>query len=135
RLTDFLRKRNSDTLPRSSYSPGVFSADMHEYLPSFIAEALHDVLGRIAQKKKGFLTDEALLLGLESRTSSPVRILRDPETFEHPQMPGLYPCGEGAGYAGGITSSAIDGINCAEKILNLRFTSAKRKKPQQNIVI
>ena len=135
RLTDFLRQRISDTLPRSSYSPGVFSADMHEYLPRFIAEALRDVLGRIAQKKKGFLTDEALLLGLESRTSSPVRILRNPETFEHPQMPGLYPCGEGAGYAGGITSSAIDGINCAEKILNLRFTSAKRTKPQQNIVI
>ncbi|MBD5396777.1 FAD-binding protein [bacterium] len=120
RLTDFLKERTSASLPRSSYSPGVFSADMREYLPGFIAEALHDVLGRISQKKKGFLTQEALLLGLESRTSSPVRILRHEENLQHPQMAGLYPCGEGAGYAGGITSSALDGLNCAESYLRDR---------------
>lgn len=117
RLTDFLKKRSSATLPRSSYPPGIFSAPMDEYLPRFISEALRGALNRIVQKKRGFLTQEAILLGLESRTSAPVRILRDPETLQHPDLPGLYPCGEGAGYAGGITSSAIDGINCAEKIL------------------
>lgn len=117
RLTDFLARRTSTGLPACSYAPGVFSADMDEYLPPFIARALREVLDRIARKKRGFLTEEAVLLGLESRTSAPVRIVRDPDTLEHPCMPGLYPCGEGAGYAGGITSSAIDGINCAEKIL------------------
>ncbi|MCM1531329.1 MAG: FAD-dependent monooxygenase [Bacteroides sp.] len=117
RLPDFLNRKTSSTLPRSSYPPGVFTADMGQYLPGFIAEALREAWERIARKKRGFLTQEAILLGLESRTSSPVRIVRDAETLEHPDMPGLYPCGEGAGYAGGITSSAIDGINCAERII------------------
>lgn len=127
RLTDFLSKKNSNTLPRSSYAPGVFSARIDDYLPHFIAEALRDALRAVVQKRRGFLTQEAILLGLESRTSSPVRIVRDPETMQHPDMPGLYPCGEGAGYAGGITSSAIDGINCAGKIVeNAGITSKKQ---------
>lgn len=117
RLVDFLAQKTSSDLPEVSYAPGVFCADMHKYLPPFVSESLRRVLGVIAQKKRGFLTGEAVLLGLESRTSAPVRILREPDTWEHPTMPGLYPCGEGAGYAGGITSSAIDGINCAEKII------------------
>ena len=131
RLTDFLKHKNSASLPRSSYSPGIFAADMHQYLPAYIAQALRDVLGKITKKKPAFLTEQAILLGLESRTSSPVRILRNPETLEHPQMPGLYPCGEGAGYAGGITSSAIDGINCAEKILQNAAIIAKNQNKHE----
>ncbi len=117
RLTDFMKGKLSRDLPRTSYAPGVFEAPMDAYLPAFISEALREGFRQAGQKKPAFLSEEAVLLGLESRTSSPVRIPRNPETLEYEGMPGLYPCGEGAGYAGGITSSAIDGINCAERIL------------------
>lgn len=117
RLTDFMNGNPSVNLPKSSYPPGIFPAAMDDYLPGFIAQALREGFRQTIAKKPAFLTREAILLGLESRTSTPVRIPRDPQTWEHVRMPGLYPCGEGAGYAGGITSSAIDGINCAEKIL------------------
>lgn len=117
RMTDFLEGRLSRDLPRSSYLRGIYSYDMNQLLPSFIARGLREGMKQVVARKRGFYTREAVLLGLESRTSSPVRIVRDPETLEHPDVKGLYPCGEGAGYAGGITSSAIDGINCAEKIL------------------
>ena len=117
RLTDFMEGRLSASLPRSSYPMGVYPTLMEQLLPPFISQALHGAFRRVSAKKRAFLTEEAVLLGLESRTSSPVRIPRMAETGEHPQVPGLYPCGEGSGYAGGITSSAIDGLNCAEKIL------------------
>ncbi|MDE7071759.1 MAG: hypothetical protein K2O66_00150, partial [Bacteroidales bacterium] len=117
RLTDFMNGNPSVNLPKSSYPPGIFPAAMDDYLPGFITQALREGFRQTIAKKPAFLTREAILLGLESRTSTPVRIPRDPQTWEHVRMPGLYPCGEGAGYAGGITSSAIDGINCAEKIL------------------
>lgn len=117
RMTDFVSGRSSADLPRTSYSRGIFSAPMGELLPAYVADSLRFAFEAVERKKKGFLTREAILLGLESRTSSPVRIPRDPGRLEHPQVAGLYPCGEGAGYAGGITSSAIDGLNCAERIL------------------
>lgn len=117
RLTDFMEGRLSASLPRSSYPMGIYPARMDQLLPSFIADALRGAFVQVSKKKKSFLTEEAVLLGLESRTSSPVRIPRLADSGEHPQVPGLYPCGEGSGYAGGITSSAIDGLNCAEKIL------------------
>lgn len=117
RLDDFLRGRSSSDLPRTSYSQGIYPADMQAILPAFIAGALHEGLKKVTAKKPYFLSHEAILLGLESRTSSPIRIPRENGSFEHPDVKGLYPCGEGAGYAGGITSSAIDGMNCAEKIL------------------
>lgn len=117
RLTDFMKGKQSQDLPQTSYAPGVFEAPMDACLPDFIAEALREGFRQTGVRKPAFMSGEAVLLGLESRTSSPVRIPRDSETLEYEGMPGLYPCGEGAGYAGGITSSAIDGINCAEKIL------------------
>lgn len=117
RMTDFVEGRVSRDLPRSSYIRGIYSADMGSLLPGFIASRLRQGMRQVCSRKPMFYTREAILLGLESRTSSPVRIVRDAQSLEHPDVPGLYPCGEGAGYAGGITSSAIDGINCAEKIL------------------
>ncbi len=117
RITDFVNGKLSRDLPKTSYAPGIFAASMDAYLPDFIAEALREGFRQAGKRKPAFISGEAILLGLESRTSSPVRIPRDPETLEYEGMSGLYPCGEGAGYAGGITSSAIDGINCAEKIL------------------
>lgn len=117
RMTDFVAGKISSSLPAASYSRGVFPAPMEELLPGYAAKALKQAFCEVERKKKGFLSREAVLLGLESRTSSPVRIPRDPESWQHPQVPGLYPCGEGAGYAGGITSSAIDGLNCAERVL------------------
>ena len=117
RMMDFCRRIPSANLPKSSYHPGVENAPLHELLPEHVSLRLKYAFPEIGNKKMhGYYTNDALLLGVESRTSSPVRIPRDPETLEHPQLPGLYPCGEGAGYAGGIVSSALDGINCAAKI-------------------
>ncbi len=114
RMMDFCRGEVSSTLPATSYHPGVISAPLHELLPEHVAMRLRKAFPMVGGKMiKGYYTNDALLLGVESRTSSPVRIPRNPETLEHEQVPGLYPCGEGAGYAGGIVSSAIDGINCA----------------------
>lgn len=116
RLADFLRRRESRALPRSGYLGQTVEYPLHELLPSFVADALADGFRQFDRKMHGFVCDEALLLAVESRTSSPVRIPRDKETLQHVQLQGLYPCGEGAGYAGGIVSSALDGIRCVEKI-------------------
>lgn len=117
RLVDFLSGSRSPSLPKTSYHPGVVSSVMNEWMPPVICRSLQAGLLDFGKKMKGFLTDEALLLGVESRTSSPVRIPRDAETCQHPQVAGLYPCGEGAGYAGGIISAAIDGENIAKAII------------------
>ena len=114
RMEDFCLGRVSKKMPDTSYFPGVISAPLHEILPSFVATRLQKVFPRV--RMKGYYTNAALLLGVESRTSSPVRIPRDPESLEYVSMAGLYPCGEGAGYSGGIVSSALDGIRCAEAI-------------------
>jgi uncharacterized protein len=116
RLADFVARKSSVDLPSTSYHPGIAASDMHSWLPSFISSKLREGFKKIDMKAFGFLTNEAKIVGVESRTSSPVRIPRDPETFEHVKMKGLYPCGEGAGYAGGIVSSAIDGEQCANKV-------------------
>lgn len=115
-IADFVAKRTSNKLPETSYNPGIVSSDINKWLPKSISQRLIDGLKQFDKKMKGFISKEAILLGVESRTSSPVRIPRDNETLEHVQIKKLYPCGEGAGYAGGIVSSAIDGIRCAEMI-------------------
>ncbi|RZA03952.1 MAG: FAD-binding protein [Sphingobacteriaceae bacterium] len=113
RMIDFVESRLSNDLPKNSYLPGVKSVQLSEVLPGWIAERLRKALPVFGKKMKGYYTNEAILVGVESRTSSPIKIPRDRETFMHPQLKGLFPCGEGAGYAGGIISAAIDGINCA----------------------
>jgi uncharacterized FAD-dependent dehydrogenase len=115
RLTDFVERRFSGSLPSSSYFPGVISSPLHEWLPSLLREALIEGFQHFGRIMKGYYTHEAIILGVESRTSSPLRIPRDENTWQHPQVRGLFPAGEGAGYAGGIVSSAIDGMNCAER--------------------
>lgn len=117
RMMDFCRRIPSAGLPATSYHPGAVAAPLHELLPEHISLRLKYAFPEIGNRKmKGYYTNEALLLGVESRTSSPVRIPRDPDTLEHTQIKGLYPCGEGAGYSGGIVSSALDGINCAIRV-------------------
>lgn len=116
RMTDFCKSKISSSLPSSSYIPGLRSLPIHFLLPPFIATRLQEGLRRFGRKSKGFLTHEATLIGLESRTSSPLRIPRDTTSLTHISVPGLYPCGEGAGYAGGIVSAAIDGMRCAEAV-------------------
>ena len=116
RLRDFVEGRKSSTLPACSYLPGVRSSSMHDWLPEHIGRRLQQGFRDFDRKYRGFLTNEAVILGVESRSSSAVRIPRDPETLQSISTPHLYPCGEGAGYAGGITSSALDGINAALKI-------------------
>lgn len=113
RMVDFCEEQMSEDLPETSYRPGVVSAPLYELLPECVASRLQKAFPLINNKMRGYYTEDALLLGVESRTSSPVRIVRDAETCQCPQVPGLFPCGEGAGYSGGIVSSAIDGINCA----------------------
>ena len=115
RMKDFCRGIVSKDLPKTSYHPGAISAPLHELLPEHVSRRLRRAFPQVDRQMHGYYTNDALLLGVESRTSSPVRLPRDPETLEHLDLPGLYPCGEGAGYAGGIVSSALDGINCAEK--------------------
>lgn len=113
RMVDFCEEQMSEDLPETSYRPGVVSAPLYELLPECVASRLQKAFPLINNKMRGYYTEDALLLGVESRTSSSVRIVRDAETCQCPQVPGLFPCGEGAGYSGGIVSSAIDGINCA----------------------
>ncbi len=113
RMVDFCEEQMSEDLPETSYRPGVVSAPLYELLPECVASRLQKAFPLINNKMRGYYTEDALLLGVESRTSSPVRIVRDAETCQCPQVPGIFPCGEGAGYSGGIVSSAIDGINCA----------------------
>ena len=125
RLLDFVKGRLSADLPSNSYSPGLVASPLHFWLPSFICKRLQKGFLDFDRKMKGFLTNEALIVGVESRTSSPVRIPRNAETLQHVAISGLFPCGEGAGYAGGITSSAIDGEKCAEKVAEYNFILSK----------
>ena len=113
RVGDFLRDKTSESLPDSSYLPGITSVNLHELFPPFIARRLQGGLREFHRKMKGFAGDDALLVAPETRTSSPVRIPRDPKVLSHPEVSNLYPCGEGAGYAGGIVSAAMDGERCA----------------------
>lgn len=116
RVTDFLKNKTSSILPSCSYKLGVVSSPLHEWLPDFMKNSIKEALLRINKKMKGFISNEALLVGIESRTSSPIRIPRNPETGYHVSITNLYPAGEGSGYSGGIVSSAVDGINIADKI-------------------
>lgn len=118
RIADFVHRRTSQSLPKSSYNPGLVSSDLHKWLPEDIGGRLHYALKSFDKRMKGYVTNEALMVGVESRTSSPIRIPRHPDSFEHVQVKGLFPCGEGAGYAGGIVSSALDGLLCAEALVN-----------------
>ncbi len=114
RMADFVNGRLSYDLPDSSYAPGLVSSPLHFWMPKFITTRLAEGFHRFGKVSHGFLTNDAVLIGVESRTSAPVRILRDGETLQHVRLRGLFPCGEGAGYAGGIVSAAIDGERCAE---------------------
>ncbi|MFH1991744.1 MAG: FAD-dependent oxidoreductase [Pseudomonadota bacterium] len=116
RMVDFTQGHLSKDLPPSSYRPGTASSAMHQWLPEHIGKRLQQGLLSFDQKMRGYLTNEAVLIGVESRTSSPVRIPRQAGTFQHIQIENLFPCGEGAGYAGGIVSSAVDGERCAEAV-------------------
>ena len=116
-LTDFLKGKASGVLPRTSYKPGVVSSRIDQWLPEVIYRRLCLGIKQFGRKSSGFITEKALLLGVETRTSAPVRIPRDKELLVHPEIAGLYPCGEGAGYAGGIVSAAMDGEKCAENII------------------
>ncbi len=116
RMTDFVHGKISADLPSSSYAPGVLSSPLHFWMPEFITRRLRQGFLHFGQISHGFLTREALMIGVETRTSSPVRIPRDNESLNHIGLEGLYPCGEGAGYAGGIVSAAIDGERCAEAL-------------------
>ena len=116
RLADFVAGDNSGSLPKVSYFPGVTSSPLHNWLPKAIGRRLRDGIRLFGQVMNGFVTNDAVVLAVESRTSSPVRIPRDPEKLHHIRITGLYPCGEGSGYAGGIVSSAVDGIRAAEAI-------------------
>lgn len=113
RLQDFVNKKTSSEIPDNSYLPGTVSRNLHDILPDFIASRLKEGFKTFGSKLKGYLTNEAVLLATESRTSSPVRIPRHRDTLQHTEIEGLIPCGEGAGYAGGIVSAAMDGENCA----------------------
>jgi uncharacterized FAD-dependent dehydrogenase len=116
RMSDFVFRRTSADLPESSYTGGLTISPLDVWLPAFISSRLREGLRHFGRSSNGFLSNEALLIGVETRTSSPVRILRDKDTYQHVTLPGLFPCGEGAGYAGGIVSAAVDGERCAEAV-------------------
>ena len=116
RLVDFLAGRKSRDLPETSYFPGLKSARLDELMPDFITKRMKIGLRKFGRQMKGYLSEEALMIGFETRTSCPVRVPRDAETLEHPEVKGLFPCGEGAGYAGGIVSAALDGMKVAEQV-------------------
>lgn len=116
KMVDFVNHRVSASLNETSYQPGLKSVDIHEILPPFIGQRLKEAFKVFGRKMNGYFTNEAQIVGVESRTSSPVKIPRDKETYEHVQIKRLFPCGEGAGYAGGIVSAAMDGERCAEKL-------------------
>lgn len=119
RMVDFVNKKNSFDLPESSYTPGLLASPLHFWMPEFVTSRLREGFRHFGKVSNGFLTNEALMIGVETRTSSPVRILRDKDSFQHVTIKGLFPCGEGAGYAGGIVSAAIDGERCAEGVASL----------------
>ena len=114
RMADFVNGRLSYDLPKSSYAPGLISSPLHFWMPEFVVKRLQEGFKTFGKHAHGFLTNEAVMIATETRTSSPVRILRDRETLEHVRIKGLFPCGEGAGYAGGIVSAGVDGERCAE---------------------
>jgi hypothetical protein len=127
-MVDFTQKKLSSDIPKTSYVPGTTSVEMGEVFPGFLTQILREGFIEFGKSMRGYMTNEAILHAPESRTSSPVRIPRDAETLEHVQIKGLYPCGEGAGYAGGIISAAIDGEKCALKIaeaLGIKLHSAQ----------
>jgi uncharacterized FAD-dependent dehydrogenase len=119
RLIDFTDNKLSSSLPDCSYIPGIHPASLKEVLPGFVHKNLQDAFKEFGKKMKGYLTNEAVVLATESRTSSPVRIPRDAESLQHPRIKNLYPCGEGAGYAGGIVSAAMDGERVAGQIAHI----------------
>ncbi|MBO7623004.1 MAG: FAD-dependent monooxygenase [Bacteroidales bacterium] len=130
RMVDFCEEEISDTLPETSYHPGAVSAPLHELLPKNVAERLQQAFPSVNMHgMRGYYTNDALLLGVESRTSSPIRMTRGTETFQCEQVPGLFPCGEGAGYSGGIVSSGIDGILCA--IAAAKFLNPEGPAPEK----
>ena len=114
RMADFVNNRLSYDLPKNSYAPGLISSPLHFWMPSFVSKRLQEGFKTFGKNAHGFLTNEAILIATETRTSSPVRIVRDRETLQHVRIQGLFPCGEGAGYAGGIVSAGVDGERCAE---------------------
>jgi hypothetical protein len=114
RMADFVNGKLSYDLPKSSYAPGLISSPLHFWLPKMISHRLQEGFKTFGRNAHGFLTNEAVLIAVETRTSSPVRIVRDRETLQHVRIQGLFPCGEGAGYAGGIVSAGVDGERCAE---------------------
>lgn len=116
RMADFVTKKNSASFPPCSYLPGIHSVPLQEVLPAFVYESLRHGFTAFGKKMKGYYTNEAVVVATESRTSSPVRIPRDPQSLQHPQIKNLYPCGEGAGYAGGIVSAAMDGERVADRV-------------------
>jgi uncharacterized FAD-dependent dehydrogenase len=116
RLADFVSNHRTSSLPETSYRPGVTPSIMGDWLPDFVTARLREGLIKMGRKSNGYLTNEAIVLGTESRTSSPLRIPRSDDTLEQLQIKGLFPCGEGAGYSGGIVSSAVDGERVAEVI-------------------
>jgi uncharacterized FAD-dependent dehydrogenase len=129
RVTDFLARRQSSTLPACSYVPGIVAADLDRVLDSTglaFADRLRAALQRFDKKMRGYITQDAVLVGVESRTSSPVRIPRDPDTLESPAWRGFFPAGEGAGYAGGIVSAAVDGMRVARQLSQTLAASGAR---------
>ena len=116
RMVDFTRKKLSYDLPVTSYSPGIISSPLHFWMPEFISERLSKGFEMFGKSSRGFLTNDAVMIAVETRTSAPVRIVRDNETLQHVTVEGLFPCGEGAGYAGGIVSAGVDGERCAEAV-------------------
>jgi uncharacterized FAD-dependent dehydrogenase len=123
RVTDYLKGKVSADLPETSYFPGIRPAPLHEMLPRAMTARIREGLELFGRQMHGYVSREALLLGFETRTSSPVRIPRRDDTLEHPQIAGLFPCGEGAGYAGGIVSAALDGMKVAEAACHLHPAS------------
>ena len=119
RLIDFVKGKVSADLPECSYMPGIISSPLHFWLPEHISKRLREAFRRFDRKMRGYLTNEAVVVAVESRSSSSVRIPRNPETGEHTQIKGLFPAGEGSGFSGGITSSAIDGQNAAIHVFSL----------------
>ena len=116
RMADFTKKKLSYDLPESSYAPGLVSSPLHFWMPPVIVDRLSKGFRQFGKYSHGFLTNEATMIGVETRTSAPVRIVRDKDTLQHVRLKGLFPCGEGAGYAGGIVSAGIDGERCAEAV-------------------
>ena len=114
-MIDFTNNKLSENIPHTSYFPGTTAVKLSDILPEFVNNHLQEGFKRFGEKMKGYLTNEAVVLAPESRSSSPIRIPREKNTLQHPKIKGLFPCGEGAGYAGGIISAAIDGMKCAER--------------------